>query len=104
MEEIADPETYDGLADEQPEEEIMDVTEDYSDLADEPAKEDYDGSDYNDLVDKVTEEHIDVSADYSDMADAVDSGSYDDAPMDGSDSSIDSGDTGSVDGGIDSIS
>ena len=84
-------------------EEYLNEYEDYSDLADEPVDESYDDSDYSDLADDPVEDYMDDSDDYSDMADNIDTGSYDDSSFDGSDAPFDSGDTGSFDGGGDSI-
>lgn len=94
---------YDEFADEQAEEEFTDAEEDYSNLADEPVEESYDDSDYSDLADETAEDYVDDSADYSDMVDDIDSGPYDDSSFDSSDATFDSGDTGSFDGGGDSI-
>ena len=102
-EEQAAQEAYDDFSDEQAEEAFVDAEEDYSDLADEPTEEAYNDSDYSDLADEAAEDYVDDSADYSDMADDIDSGSYDDSSFDSSDASFDSGDTGSFDGGGDSI-
>ena len=102
--EAAEQEAYDEFADEQAEEDFTDAEEeDYSDLADEPVEESYDDTDYSDLADEAAEDYVDDSADYSDMADDIDSGSYDDSSFDSSDATFDSGDTGSFDGGGNSI-
>ena len=101
--EAAEQEAYDEFADEQAEEEFTDAEEDYSNLADEPIEESYDDSDYSDLADETAEDYVDDSADYSDMVDDIDSGPYDDSSFDSSDATFDSGDTGSFDGGGDSI-
>ena len=86
---------YDDLADERPEDDFSD-TEDYSDLADETVDESFDDSGFEDMADDAPDDYADDMADYSDMADDIDSSSFDD-------SSFDSGDTGSFDGGGDSI-
>ena len=88
-------EAYDDLADEQPQDDFSD-TEDYSDLADETVDESFDDSGFEDMADDAPDDYADDMADYSDMADDIDSSSFDD-------SSFDSGDTGSFDGGGDSI-
>ena len=103
--EAVEPETevsYDDLYDEQSEEDSADI-EDYDDLEDQSIEDATDDSAYDDLADDATEDYADESGDYSDMADDMDTGSYDDSSFDSSDVSFDSGDTGSFDGGGDSI-
>ena len=81
----------------------QDGVPDFSPFSESTVKLGYDDSDYSDLADEAAEDCVDDSADYSDMADDIDSGSYDDSSFDSSDASFDSGDTGSFDGGGDSI-
>ena len=100
---IADEATdsFDDLSDEEVVDDY-DSSEDFSDLSDDVNDDFVDDSDYSDYSDDVIDEPID-SSDYSDISDDVDSESYDDSALDSGDVSVDSGDSGSFDGGGDSI-
>lgn len=101
-EQEAAEESFDALADEVEAEDNGD-TEDYDNLSDKPAEEIGDDSNYDDFSDEAVNDYQVDSEDYADLIDDIDTSSYEDSSIDTSDTSLDSGDTRSFDGGGDSI-